>query len=378
MDKATFLATFKLKHSNIATHMSIEVENNSRVIKNILLAFAAIVLVMIIMELSGLLIPLAFALFVGILLSPIIEYLEKKNWPYTVSISVISVLAIGFLFLIGLIIFDTSTQILSQKVKLLGQIEVKFEEILSHFEFIPGVEQMEADGFISVLNKVISQEFILNTSGVLASELGTFTFDFILSAIYLIAVLGSIVRYEQYISYLEGDDQKGRERLVKSFVEVKTSIVSYMKVKFFTSFCTGLCFGLVSWIFGIDFALFWGFLAFLLNFIPTVGSITATLPPLLLGLIQIDSTGSFALFVGLLIAIQFVWGNVVEPLMMGSTVALNTVTVILGLVIWGYIWGVAGMLLSVPLIVLARVILAQIPDADMFVKLMGRSKLKQA
>jgi predicted PurR-regulated permease PerM len=61
--------------------------------------------------------------------------------------------------------------------------------------------------------------------------------------------------------------------------------------------------------------------------------------------------------------------------MMGSKVALNTVAVILGLVIWGYIWGIAGMLLSVPLIVLARVILAQIPDADLIVKLMGRSQL---
>jgi len=62
---------------------------------------------------------------------------------------------------------------------------------------------------------------------------------------------------------------------------------------------------------------------------------------------------------------------------MGSSVALNTVTVIMGLVVWGYIWGVSGMLLSVPLIVLARVILAQIPDADMIVKFMGRSSLKK-
>ena len=99
---------------------------------------------------------------------------------------------------------------------------------------------------------------------------------------------------------------------------------------------------------------------------------------MLLGLIQIDNVGSFVLFIALLIATQFVWGNVVEPFMMGSSVALNTVTVILGLVIWGYIWGIAGMLLSVPLIVMARVILAQIPDADMLVKLMGRSQLNRA
>lgn len=346
-----------------------------RTIRNTMLIFAAILGIIIIKTLSGLLIPLAFALFIGILLSPIITYLEKRKWPYTVSITLITVLTLGFIFLIGLIVYDTGLQILDQKEKLLSQIDVRFQEILAGLSFIPGISSLETGGFIETINDVISTEFLLNTSGVVASSVGTFTFNFVLCAIYLVAVLGSIVRYENYISYLEGDDSAGKERLMSSFVEVKTAIVSYMKVKFFTSLCTGLCFGIICFAFGVDFALFWGFLAFLLNFIPTVGSIAATIPPLLLGLIQIDSSGSFTFFILLLIATQFIWGNVIEPYVMGSSVALNTVTVILGLVIWGYIWGVSGMLLSVPLIVMARVILSQIPDADLIVKLMGRSQL---
>lgn len=353
------------------------VESNIRTIKNTLLIFLAIVGIMIIKALSGLLIPLAFAIFIGLMLQPVILFLDKKNWPYSVSITLITILTIGLLFLVGLIVFDTGAQIVDQKDKLLSQIDAKFIEIIDQLSFIPGVSKVETSGLIQTLNNLISVDFLLSTSGVVAGQLGTFTFNFILSAIYLVAVLGSIVRYEKYIAYLEGDDQKGKERLIKSFLEIKTAIVSYMKVKFFTSFCTGVFFGGLSWIFGVDFALFWGFLAFMLNFIPTVGSIAATIPPVLLGLIQIDSTGSFFVFIGLLIATQFIWGNVIEPLLMGSSVALNTVTVILGLVVWGYIWGVAGMLLSVPLIVLARVILAQIPDADMLVKLMGRSELKK-
>ncbi len=357
--------------------MNTAFNSDIRIIKNILLVFAAILGIMIIKTLSSLLIPLAFAVFIGILLSPIISYLDKKKWPYTFSISLITIVTLGFIFLIGLIVYDTGLQIVEQKDKLLLQIDSKFQEILSGLEFIPGVANLETGGFIQMINNIISTEFLLNTSGVVASSLGTFTFNFILSAIYLIAVLGSIVRYEKYIAYLEGDDAAGQERLTKSFIEVKNAIVSYMKVKFFTSFCTGLFFGVISYAFGIDFALFWGFLAFLLNFIPTVGSIAATIPPMLLGLIQIESSGSFVFFLLLLIATQFVWGNVIEPFMLGSSVALNTVTVILGLIIWGYIWGIAGMLLSVPLIVLARVVLAQNPDADMIVKLMGRSQLGQ-
>lgn len=352
-------------------------ESHLATIKNILLFFMAIVIILLIKTLAALLIPLAFAIFTGILLQPIIAYLERKNWPYAVSIILITLFTVGCFYLAGLIVLDTGSEIVSQKDKLLGQIETKAQSIVTRFDYLPGVDKIEVNSLTEVLDRVATSDFILNTSGVVAGQLGTFTWNFILATIYLVAVLGSIVKYEKYINYLEGDDDVGKKRLVKGFVEVRDAIVSYMKVKFVTSFCTGLCFGLICWAFKIDFALFWGFFAFMLNFIPTVGSITATIPPILLGLVQIDSGGTYTFFIILLIATQFVWGNVIEPLVMGSSVALNTVTVILGLVIWGYIWGVSGMLLSVPLIVLARVILAQTPDADMIVKLMGRSELKR-
>lgn len=346
-------------------------------IKNILIFFMAIMIVLIIKTLSGLLIPLAFAIFTGILLQPMIAFFEKRKWPYTVSVSLITLLTLGAIYVSGLIVVDTGSQIVSQKDKLLGQIENKAESMIKQFDHLPGVDKIEVTSFTEVIDKVATSDFILNTSGAVAGQLGTFTWNFILAAIYLVAVLGSIVRYEKYIHYLEGDDNVGQKRLLTAFIEVRDAIVSYMKVKFITSLSTGICFGLICWAFKIDFALFWGFFAFILNFIPTVGSIMATIPPILLGLIQIESGGTYTFFIILLVATQFVWGNVVEPLVMGSTVALNTVTVILGLVVWGYIWGVSGMLLSVPLIVLARVILAQIPDADMIVKLMGRSQLKK-
>lgn len=142
------------------------------------------------------------------------------------------------------------------------------------------------------------------------------------------------------------------------------------------SLCTGVGYGLTCWIFDIDFALFWGFLAFVLNFIPTVGSIIATIPPLLLGLIQLASPGAvFGLF-GLLLTIQFSFGNIIEPKLMGNSLSLNTVVVILGLVFWGYLWGVAGMVLSVPMLVLFKVILAQFDEAKIIVRLMGSSNIR--
>ena len=149
-----------------------------------------------------------------------------------------------------------------------------------------------------------------------------------------------------------------------------------MKVKFFVSFLTGLGYFIICWAFGIKFAFFWGFLAFLLNFIPTVGSIIATIPPLLFGLIQFSSMGAVGILVVLLMAVQIVMGNVVEPKVTGSSLSLNTIVVILGLVFWGYLWGITGMILSVPLLVLTKVILSQLPDAQLLVRLMGSREEK--
>jgi AI-2 transport protein TqsA len=354
-------------------------ENNTHLvtIKNVLLFFMSIVLVMIIKELAALLIPLAFALFIALLLQPIIEYLRRKRWPYTVIITTITIITIGTLFLIGAIIKDTGIQIVSEKDVLLEQVSDKLDGIIDSVDHLPGLESLKADGLVSLLNSVLSPKFLLNTSGLVAGQLGTLTWNFLLTTIYLVAVLGSIVRYEKYIEYLEGDDDEGKQKMTKAFVEVKDGIVNYMKVKFFTSLCTGISFGVICWAFQINFYLFWGFLAFILNFIPTVGSITATIPPILLGLVQIESSGTLSFFILLLIGAQFLWGNIIEPMVMGSTVDLNIVFIIFGLVLWGYIWGVAGMLLSVPLVVLIRVILSQIPDAQMIVRIMGRSHLRE-
>ena len=156
------------------------IESNIRTIKNTLLIFLAIVGIMIIKALSGLLIPLAFAIFVGLMLQPVILYLDKKNWPYSVSITLITILTLGFLFLIGLIVFDTGAQIVDQKDKLLAQIDAKFIDIIDQLSFIPGVSSVETSGFIQTLNKLISVDFLLSTSGIVAGQLGTFTFNFIL------------------------------------------------------------------------------------------------------------------------------------------------------------------------------------------------------
>ena len=348
-------------------------EKEIRTIKTLLSFFAAILIIYLVSLLKGLLVPLAFAFFFAILLQPILAWFERKRWPFGLSLAVISIGSIILLWLIGMLFYETALNLVDEKDKLLEQINGKLDGISLWVTEMTGFS-VDAGQFTDLISPLFSVEWFLESSGKFAGFLGNFTGTFIMTMLYLVLLLGGILKYEQYINYLEEGDMSKERKLLTGFEEVKSSIVTYMKVKFLMSLFTGLGFFLTCWIFGLDFAVFWGFLAFMLNFIPTIGSITATIPPALLGLVQLDSFGVIFIMIGILILVQFVFGNVVEPKLMGSSLALNTIVVILGLLLWGYIWGVPGMIMSVPLLVLTKVILAQNPSAQLIVRLMGTSR----
>ncbi|MCK5797144.1 MAG: AI-2E family transporter, partial [Deltaproteobacteria bacterium] len=119
---------------------------------------------------------------------------------------------------------------------------------------------------------------------------------------------------------------------------------------------TGIGVATLCWVFGIDFPLFWAILAFLLNFIPSVGSIIASLPPILLAFIQIDSTGLALGFMASMIGLQVLLGNVIEPKIMGDKLAINPIAILIGLIFWGFLWGLPGMFLAAPLMALLRIL----------------------
>jgi predicted PurR-regulated permease PerM len=111
---------------------------------------------------------------------------------------------------------------------------------------------------------------------------------------------------------------------------------------------TGLAAGLLTWAIGVDFPLLWAMLAFLLNYIPTIGSIIAAVPAVLMALVQLGLGEASATAIGFL-AINMVFGNLIEPRLMGHGVGISPLVVFIGLVFWGWVFGPVGMLLSVPL-----------------------------
>jgi AI-2 transport protein TqsA len=138
--------------------------------------------------------------------------------------------------------------------------------------------------------------------------------------------------------------------------EMNDKISGYISIKAVSSVITGIAVYALCTAFGVDFALFWAILSFLLNFIPSVGSIIATAPPILLSMVQLDSWSKVIVFAVVFIVVQVMIGQIIEPKMMGSRLAIKPVAILLGLIFWGFLWGIPGMFLAAPLMALLRIL----------------------
>lgn len=157
--------------------------------------------------------------------------------------------------------------------------------------------------------------------------------------------------------------------------EMNDKIGAYIGIKTLISLLTGLVAYGMCVVFGIDFALFWAILAFLLNYIPSVGSIIATVPPILLAMIQLDSWTLIVLFAVLFTVLQVFLGQVLEPKLMGTRLALKPLAILLGLIFWGFLWGIPGMFLATPLMALLRILSSYFNFSRPFERLLAADKV---
>jgi AI-2 transport protein TqsA len=140
--------------------------------------------------------------------------------------------------------------------------------------------------------------------------------------------------------------------------KIEKSITSYIGLKTLISFITGLASYVALLFIGIDAPLFWTFLIFLLNYIPTIGSLIGTLFPAMFCILQFGGFTECFLVLGFVGVVQVIVGNLLEPKLMGNSLNISPLIAILALSFWGAIWGITGMLLSVPITVIMVIIFA--------------------
>ena len=158
------------------------------------------------------------------------------------------------------------------------------------------------------------------------------------------------------------DNEKG-QKLSALLGKINKQIAKYLTLKTIISLATGICFYLTALVTGLDFALLWGFLAFILNFIPTIGSIVVTGMTILMAVIQFTPDWVMILYVALLtISIEMVLGNIIDPRIQGVQLNISPLMILISLSFWGYIWGIAGMFLAVPIMSIIQIVCLVIPS----------------
>lgn len=193
--------------------------------------------------------------------------------------------------------------------------------------------------------------------------------------VYLVFVLLEQRTFTRKLRALVPDSRRQKE--VFSIVDrISKDVRLYIGIKVLTSASTGLLSYLVlKWI-GVDFASFWAVLIFLLNFIPTIGSIIATIFPSALALIQFDTFRPFVICVVAISAIQLVIGSFIDPKLMGNRLNLSPLVILFSLGLWGAVWGIPGMFLCVPFTVIIMIICAYFPATrPVSILLSGNGKL---
>ena len=154
-------------------------------------------------------------------------------------------------------------------------------------------------------------------------------------------------------------------KLRRTFRDITDQIQKYIITKFLISLTLGIIMALILWLFDVEFFIIWASFAVILNFIPNVGSVISVTMPVLMALVQYDSYGYALLIAVILIVVQNIIGNILEPKIFGYRLGLNPLVILISLLVWGYLWGIVGMFLSVPLTAVLKIIITNSSSRNM-------------
>jgi AI-2 transport protein TqsA len=357
------------------------------VVKFFVSVIGLFVIFFVLKELQHIFIPLVIAYFLFFFFEPLNDYLESKKIPVALVIFVDLSLAISLLYGISRIIIDRFIQFGS----MLPHYEQKLNHIISSTTISLGLKNRILTHFD--MSKILqSIDIGVLASGVFSSTLSIVASIFLIIFFFIFINTGHNKFFEAIrMRYVEKEVKSSLKKLMKekkatidsdrdtafpekeyyetmtidrelklrkTFKEMTEQVQRYIITKFLISLSMGLLVGIILRLFNIEFFLIWATMAALLNFIPNIGSVFAVIMPSLMALVQYESFGYAAIVAGVIIVVHNIVGNIIEPKIFGDRLGLNPLVILLSLLVWGYIWGIVGMLLSVPLTAIVKIILS--------------------
>ena len=311
-----------------------------------LVVAAAFVIVVSGLKMAGpLLVPFLLAVFIAMIVSPLLAWLKRYHLPNGVAIFVV----IALVFSVGLIL----AAVIGSSVDNFRQDIPTYSSKLTAMS--TSIQQWLSQRGIAIDSEQWSNSFnpgaVMGVVGNTLASFGNVMTNAVMILLTVIFILAENVSFGEKLRSATGSNNS--QEWLRTFSD---SVHSYLAIKAAISLLTGLIIFIWLTILGVDYAVLWGLIAFLLNFIPTVGSFIAAVPAVLLALVQLGVFEAGLTLAGFVV-VNLIMGNVLEPRWMGRGLNLSPLVVFVSLVLWGWVLGPVGMLLSIPLTIMLKIAL---------------------
>jgi len=318
-----------------------------------LILFLSVILAGFLMKtMSSVIIPIVLSFIVSLVFLPVIKKINLKTGIPWVVCSVI-IIFLFFFALLGItsILIGSLSSIISEYPKYESRFMSIYRLIADQFDFeIDNSKSLFQNLWTSLKVREYTQKAaVYLSSGVIAFS----------KTIFLLSVMSAFILVEMRMTkrkiYYAFSNK--REKVSRISNQIVKQTVRYVSIKFSISLATGILCFLAAWILGLDFPIVWGFLSFIMNFIPIFGSIISVGTTTIFSLIQFYPNIGKTIFILLFMAsVNMILGNILEPRIEGKNLGISPFGILISLSVWGYIWGFIGMLLAVPLTVIIKII----------------------
>tara|TARA_R110002124_G_scaffold98496_1_gene244062 strand:+ start:9934 stop:10857 length:924 start_codon:yes stop_codon:yes gene_type:complete len=300
-------------------------------------------------------------MFIALLFLPIMRWLGRRKVPKFVSIVLVLLLVAGGLKIGVELIQLSSKQILASNTGFFSKAEVKLVDLKSYLSDSFGIELEQDKNFLS-------QFFQKENLGTTIGFLRTFLTTLLMTAFFVVLWLAESINVHKL---LNSTLLKRKHTSIKAFMKIEKDLIKFIKVKFLVSALTGLFTGLMCVFFDVSFPIFWGLFAFAINFVQMVGSFISVILLSIFAFVELDPTGTLFFFVMSITLVQVVFGAILEPVFMGKSFSINIIAVLVMLMFWGFLWGIPGLIMAIPITVFIKIILEQFPSTKVIANLLS-------
>lgn len=333
---------------------------------NILLLVIAVPVIFYLLKiLSFIFIPLFGSMFIALLFLPFMRWIEKRGMPKVGSLLVAVSLLVGIIFVGSLLIQISSKEIMQTDEVFLNKANEKITTAILTVEDFFGMTKEHSSNVL--LDYFQNNKSSFNAGKILGFANRTITM-ILMTLFFVVLLLAGSVNLQVIMK-----DILFRQEFasIKTFIIIEKDIYKFLIVKFLMSLFTGIGFSLACYLFDVSFPIFWGVFAFAINFVQMIGSVIAVIVITLFAFVEIESPTTLFLFFSVVGGTEILFGAILEPIFMGKTFSINVIAILVMLMFWGYLWGVPGMIMSIPITVLLKIILERFPRTQRIAKLLA-------